>query len=602
MQLRRSCRAAAQKFLVSCRYRCENLNQVLSTTNNSALSVNDRIADALNYHHATKHSKRSLRENLHHPDPSKRPFPFKTYAASRATVLQLDPKVRPTRVDTLSAISQDTPGCAEAVPNLEKVAQLLFLSGGVTRRGGGLANPIYYRAAPCTGALYEIEIYLVCGSLPGCQAGVFHFSPADGRLRLLRDGDFRQVVVEASGNEPAIASAPLIIICTCIYWRNAWRYQERAYRHFGWDNGTLVANLLAACVSLQLPARIVFGFIDAEINHLLDLDPKREVVFSMVAVGRQTQLRTKSEQPVQKLTPLGRQPTAPPSCEINYPRMQELHASSSLHSLEEVRAWRRGMCSLDMATPFDCTFELRPSLSKAIDQESIEDAILRRGSCRQFSREGISFESLSTILDRTTRGIPADFVGRLGAQLNQLYLMVNAVEGLPCGTYVFHRDRGALELLSPGDYRDHAERIALYQRQAADAAVDIFLMADLAVVLQQLGNRGYRAVHFEAGVIGGKLYLGACAQSLGATGLTFMDDAVPQLFSPHAYGKSAIFLLALGKPQKTRADTICSHEVSHDATELGEVWPRILVPSRHPHSDADGSAAVWAQTDGTTLD
>lgn len=562
--------------------------------------MNARITRALNYHNATKHSARSLRENFHYPDQSQHPFPFKTYAASRLKAFELDPRVRPTGVAALSAICEDVSGCADVVPNLETVAQLLFLAGGVTRQRGDSANPVYYRAAPCTGALYEIEIYLVCGSLPDCQAGVFHFSPADGKLRLLRDGDFRQAVVEASANEPAIASAPLILICTCTYWRNAWRYQERTYRHFGWDNGTLIANLLAACVSLRLPARVVCGFIDSEINRLLDLDPKQEVAFSMVAVGHETQLRTKSKQPCQKFKPLEWQPTATPNCEINYPLMQQMHASSSLHSFEEVRAWRMGMGTFNMAPPLDCTLELRPPPSMGMAQESIEQVILRRGSCRQFSREPVTFGSLSTLLDRTTRGVPADFVGSPGAQLNQLYLIVNAVEGLPRGIYVFHRDRRALELLNSGDYRDHAERIALYQRQAADAAVDIFLMADLTAILQQFGNRGYRAVHLEAGVIGGKLYLGAYAQFLGATGLTFFDDAVPQLFSPHAYGKSAIFLLALGKAQKTRAKTTCSHEVSDDEPEVREVWPRILVPSRDSHRDADGRAPVWTQTDGTT--
>lgn len=562
--------------------------------------MNERITCALNYHNATKHSGRSLRENHHYPDQSQRPFPFKTYA-SGLKAIELDPRVHPTGVAALPAICEEVTGWADSVPDLETVAQLLFLAGGVTRQRGDSANPIYYRTAPCTGALYEIEIYLVCGSLPGCQAGVFHFSPADGKLRLLRDGDFRQTVVEASANEPALASAPLILICTCTYWRNAWRYQERAYRHFGWDNGTLLANLLAACVSLRLPAKVICGFIDGDINRLLDLDPRHEVAFSMVAIGHETELRSKSKQHCQRLTPLEWQPSAAPHSEINYPLMQEMHSSSCLHSFEEVRAWRTSRGISNMAPPFDCTFELRPTLSMGLAGESIEQVIVNRGSCRHFSREPVSFGCLSTLLDRTTRGIPADFVGLPGAQLNQLYLIVNAVEGLPAGMYVFHRDRRALELLNSGDYRDHAERIALYQRQAADAAVDIFLMADLAAILRQFGNRGYRAVHLEAGIIGGKLYLGAYAQSLSATGLTFFDDAIPQLFSPHAYGKCAIFLLALGKAQKARAKTTCSQEVHHDAPEVRAVWPRILVPSRDSHTDADGRAPVWAPTDGATL-
>jgi hypothetical protein len=40
---------------------------------------------------------------------------------------------------------------------------------------------------------------------------------------------------------------------------------------------------------------------------------------------------------------------------------------------------------------------------------------------------------------------------------------------------------------------------------------------------------------------------------LGASGLTFFDDEVVQFFSPHAEGKSAIFLLAIGKALKRKA-------------------------------------------------
>src|SRR5207247_2278772 len=48
------------------------------------------------------------------------------------------------------------------------------------------------------------------------------------------------------------------------------------------------------------------------------------------------------------------------------------------------------------------------------------------------------------------------------------------------------------------------------------------------------------------------LYLTAYAQHLGATGLTFFDDDVIEFFSPHAKDKSAIFLLAIGKPLKSK--------------------------------------------------
>src|SRR5262245_55533277 len=98
----------------------------------------------------------------------------------------------------------------------------------------------------------------------------------------------------------------------------------------------------------------------------------------------------------------------------------------------------------------------------------------------------------------------------------------------------------------------HRQVTSDWQELPADAAVDIFFIGDLRPILQRVGSRGYRAVQLEAGILGGKLYLAAYAQQLGATGLTFYDDDVIRFFSPHAEGKSAIFLVAVGKRRPTQ--------------------------------------------------
>ena len=65
----------------------------------------------------------------------------------------------------------------------------------------------------------------------------------------------------------------------------------------------------------------------------------------------------------------------------------------------------------------------------------------------------------------------------------------------------------------------------------------------------RLPRRPARAASIE----GGKLYLAAYALGLGATGLTFFDDDVTRFFSPHAAGKSVMFLTAIGRPARRRA-------------------------------------------------
>jgi hypothetical protein len=107
-------------------------------------------------------------------------------------------------------------------------------------------------------------------------------------------------------------------------------------------------------------------------------------------------------------------------------------------------------------------------------------------------------------------------------------------------------------MLKSGEFRRKTGYLGLEQQLPADCSAAVFFMADLDPILERYGNRGYRAVQTEAGILGGRLYLSAYAQRLGATGLTFYDDEVTQFFSPHAEGKSAIFLVALGKTDKRK--------------------------------------------------
>jgi SagB-type dehydrogenase family enzyme len=510
---------------------------------------------AWSYHNATKHSYASIRTNAHSLDFANQPLPFKIYATIDPLPLPRD--VRQTGVAALSAIAASVPAQTEAAPDLEAVAQLLYLSAGITRHKKYPGGEIYFRAAACTGALYEVELYLVCGDLAGLPAGVYHFAPAEFTLRQLRAGDYRSVLVKATGGESAIAHAPLTIVCTCTYWRNAWKYQARTYRHFGWDNGTLLANLLAVGTALGLPAKVVGGFVDETVNNLLDVDSQREVAFSLVPLGYDSGLISQTATRVPAtVSPLGLETVPLSRHEIDYPLMREMHAASSLRSPEEVAAWRDGAEVSNLTVreiPPGSAVPLQPLSDAEMPRDPIEQVILRRGSARQFSRTPITRTQLSTILDKATRGVAADFLNPGGSQLNSLHLIVHAVEGLATGAYVFHRDRGVLECLKQGDFRSQAGYLGLEQALPADAAVDIFFLADLRPIFERMGNRGYRAVQLEAGILGGNLYLAAYAQHLGATGLTFYDDDVTRFFSPHAEGKSAIFLVALGNSVKNNS-------------------------------------------------
>ena len=505
--------------------------------------ANRDLRRAWAYHDATKHSEWSVGSNRHFLDWAIQPLPLKIYTTLDPIPLPRD--ADQTGISALSAIAAtDIPGDGERIPTLADLARILYLSAGITRKRTYSGGEIYFRAASCTGALYEFELYLVCGDLPDLKAGVYHFGPGDFAMRLLRSGDYRGALSNATAEENSVLHAPVSIICAGTFWRNSWKYEARTYRHFGWDNGTILANMLAITAALQLPRRIVLGFVDHEVNELLGLDAKREVAFSILSIGRvQSTAGHPPKMPALVL------PTIPLSQrEVVYPEINAIHAASSLESAEEVFQWRQRIRGTDTKSPDNAA----PVLQKygvcpqnSLSNDPIEQVILRRGSTRKFTREPITREELCTILDASIRPIWPDF-----PLLNDVYLIVNAVEGMTPGAYFYDRKHGTLDCLREGELRGEARHLALQQSLAGDAAVDFFFLANLNLILERFGNRGYRAVQLEAGILGGKVYLAAYALRLSATGLTFFDDDVTEFFSPHAKDTSAIFLVAVGKSSR----------------------------------------------------
>jgi len=495
------------------------------------------------YHNITKHPGMPP----HYMDWENQPIPFKIYKnLDPIKIPKIQTLSESTALTSLSKSFTDTE--SEHVPYLSALGHLLYLCAGITKKVKYPGGDTYFRAAACTGALYHIEIYIVTSDIKGLDAGVYHFSPHDFSLRRLRKGDFRRFLAGATAGDESIATAPFTVACTSTFWRNSWKYQARAYRHTFWDNGTILANLLAASLAYGTQSKIVLGFIDTVVNKLLGLDTEKEVAVSLIPLGK-----SKTQVPVDKeeMEEIHYEAEALSKTEVDYPSIREIHSASSLTTEKEVSKWSRGGYKHTYLKPKGKTFRLRPDDDKEIDRSSdtLENTILRRGSTRKFDRVPITFIQLSNILYRSTRGIPADFLKSPESTLNDIYLIVNDVEEIPQGSYFYNRGRNVLELLNEGDFRREATQLGLGQELPGNASVDVFFLADLTNILDEFGNRGYRAAQLEAGIIGGKLYLAAYGLGLGASGLTFFDDDVTRFFPPHAQGKSTMFLVALGKSE-----------------------------------------------------
>jgi SagB-type dehydrogenase family enzyme len=525
---------------------------------------NDDVEQALAFHAATKYYALSDSEpgdeRIGIGDPTSRteaiwqkdwdikPLLYKVYTSLPA--IELPRELPDTGMPALAAIAATGALASSVFPDKALLGRLGLLTNGSLDRTWTSADgrEHHYRTAGGTGALYHLELYFVCADLADLPAGVYHYSAIDHTLRQVRAGDFRAALTAATGQEPSIATAPVVLAVTSTFWRNAWRYRERAYRHTFWDAGTSLSHILAVAAAAQVAATLVFGFADPLVNALLDVEGTGESTVALVALGR-TGTAAPDAPEVTRLD-LPTQPLS--SAEVTWHALTDMHLASCLPTGAEAALWRSRRWQRTPPPPTGPLTELQPLPTDQLDARPPEQIIFRRRSTRKYDTDvEIPFAAFSTLLDRSTRGVASDVLVP-GAPLTELYLVVNGVEGLVPGVYLHHPQLGAVELLREGTFRAEATRIAAAQRYAGDAHVNLYYLAHLPSILHRYGNRGYRLAQLEGALHAGKLHLGTHALGMGAVGSTAFDDEVVEFFSPHAAGKDYAFVTVFGKRRSPR--------------------------------------------------
>ena len=168
---------------------------------------------------------------------------------------------------------------------------------------------------------------------------------------------------------------------------------------------------------------------------------------------------------------------------------------------------------------------------------SLEEAIARRRSVRDFTPESISQSQLSQIL-WATQGISDTreryrTVPSAGATYPLEIFVVcgrNGIEGIDDGIYHYNIDSHSLTLHYKGDVRLELARAALGQEFIFQAPVDIIICALYERTTMRYGDRGERYVHIEVGHAGQNIYLQAAALGLATVAIgAFHDEAVREI-------------------------------------------------------------------------
>jgi SagB-type dehydrogenase family enzyme len=197
----------------------------------------------------------------------------------------------------------------------------------------------------------------------------------------------------------------------------------------------------------------------------------------------------------------------------------------------------------------------------------LDDIITQRRSRREYTGEAISQEQLATLLHYScgvNGSIPGYGYRRLplrtfpssgGLQSPEVYLSVQAVQGIAPGMYHYHPVDGALELMREGQHATMLAALSFQQAFILSASVLFLITGCFERLRWKYGQRAYKYMCMDAGYLGQNLYLVAEALGLGACAIAgFVDDAIEGLLQIDGRNEMILLLTTAGVPVSLELD------------------------------------------------
>jgi SagB-type dehydrogenase family enzyme len=227
------------------------------------------LETVMRYHERTKHHFARFAPGPGRLDWANQPDPFRRFEGAPLTRLPLlapDDEPRAPSYDSLYAPT----AVASAPPDLRALSRLLEYSLALSawKQAGGTRWAL--RANPSSGNLHPTEGYVLAGGIEGLGEvpGVFHYAPREHALE--RRADCPQVLFERLTRD--LPSQALLVGFSSVYWREAWKYGERAFRYCQHDAGHAIGALRIAAATLGWSALVLDEVADEIIDGLLGLD------------------------------------------------------------------------------------------------------------------------------------------------------------------------------------------------------------------------------------------------------------------------------------------------------------------------------------------
>lgn len=518
------------------------------TMSDSNLSI------AQHYHQRTKYAPAVLAANPRSLDWSQQPVPFKVYKLG--TEIDLKPHLKERAVPSPE---QDSEG-----QWWQRLSRLLFCSYGLTAAIKTLGEPIYLRAAPSAGGLYPAEIYLLSRGTPLLPAGIYNYQPKAHSLLRFWDSEVWPALQSACFWPQTLENTQLALVVSAVFFRSAWRYEDRAYRRIFLDTGHLLGNLELACAMNDYRPHLISGFLDAAVNDLMYFDSDQEGAIAVLPLADLLD--------AQQNLPLG-QTALPSATQTGYPTIPDGALLAYLHQATQIT--ETPQCALpakvkaprkDSTPPapiedkYNFPFCQKVTMTSApiLWGESLEDlekTILRRRSTRAYTGGGISLAQLKALLDFTYHpehyidigldGVP-DYCDLKGIET---FIAALDVDELDAGCYYYAPHAQELRQIRFKNFRRELHHLCLGQDLGRDAAAVVFHTADLGQAIATYGDRAYRYLHMDAGHLGQRLNLAAIQLDLGASGIGgFFDDQVNEVLGI-PIDEAVLYITTLGQPR-----------------------------------------------------
>ena len=168
--------------------------------------------------------------------------------------------------------------------SLQELAYLLWCTQGIVQRREPYAT---FRTVPSAGARHAFETYLLVNNVSGLEPGIYRYLAFSHRLMAVEIGTgLADSVMNACLSQAIVEESAVTFIWSCVIYRMAWRYSERAYRLVHIDAGHVCQNLYLAALQLGCGVCAIGAFDDELMARLLGIDGVEEFVIYCATVGK----------------------------------------------------------------------------------------------------------------------------------------------------------------------------------------------------------------------------------------------------------------------------------------------------------------------------